>query len=72
MTSVADALRAATVARILAMPIEDRIALALSLGDADLEAFVRGSGLPQDEALARLRESRQHGRHPSVAGARHQ
>ena len=71
MTSVADALRAATVARILAMPVEDRIALALSLGDADLNAFVRQSGLPQDEALARLCESRQHGRRPSVVGARH-
>lgn len=68
MISVADALRAATAARVLAMPVGERIALGQWLGDADLDTFVRASGLTRDEASARLRAARQHGRRPSVAG----
>jgi hypothetical protein len=67
MTSVADSLRAATLARVRALPVEVRIGLALSLGDADVDVYARSSGLPRDEARARLRASRQHGRAPSVA-----
>ena len=65
MPSLADALRARTVAQVLALPIRARIALALSLGDDDLELFVRASGLDRASALARLRAGRRHGRTPS-------
>jgi hypothetical protein len=41
MTSVADDLRARTIARVLALPVHARIALALSLGDDDLDVFVK-------------------------------
>ncbi|HEX2311893.1 MAG TPA: hypothetical protein VHH91_14370 [Vicinamibacterales bacterium] len=63
MRSVADALRARTITQVLALPPRARIELALSLGDDDLELFVRASGL--DRALARLRAGRRHGRTPS-------
>lgn len=70
MHSVADALRVRTLARVLAMPVAERIRLALSLGDDDLDLFVRASGRSRAEALAQLRASRAHGRRvPSGAAA---
>lgn len=45
-----------------------RIELALSLGDDDLDLFVRTSGLDRDEARRRLSAQRQIGRAPSIAG----
>lgn len=65
VNSVANDLRAATRARVLAMPPNERIALALALGDEDLERFVQASGLGRAEALRRLRAGRQRGRTPS-------
>jgi hypothetical protein len=65
MRSVADALRARTITQVLALPPRARIELALSLGDDDLELFVRASGLDRASALARLRAGRRHGRTPS-------
>jgi hypothetical protein len=65
MESVADALRARMVTQVPAMPVRARIALALALGDDDLELFVRTSGLDRPEALKRLRPGRQYGRTPS-------
>ena len=65
MRSVADALRARTITQVLAMSPGERIALALSLGDDDLELFIRASGLDRGEALGRLRAGRRHGRTPS-------
>ena len=70
MRSVANDLRALTLARVLALPVDARIALALSLGDDDLDRFVQSSGLERKKALDRLRAQRQHGRRPSsVASA---
>lgn len=70
--SVADDLRLRTLARVLEMPVPARIALALSLGDDDLELFVRSSGLDRVEAIGRLRAGRAHGRRiPSAAAAVH-
>lgn len=69
MPSVADALRAQTAARLQAMSVAERIALALALGDQDLERFVRASGLPREEALRRLRAGRQRGRAHSRCAA---
>ena len=65
MRSVADALRARTVTQVLAMSPGERIALALSLGDDDLELFIRASGLDAATAVKRLRAGRRHGRTPS-------
>ena len=62
MSSVADHLRAQTLARVLALPVGARIALALSLGDDDLDRFVQSSGLNRGDALNRLRAQRTHGR----------
>jgi hypothetical protein len=67
MRSVADALRARTITQVLAMSPGERIALALSLGDDDLELFVRASGLNRAEALKRLCAGRRQGRTPSRA-----
>ena len=70
MKSVADDLRHETVAAILRMPVADRIALALALGDDDLSLYMRAAGLGRDEALRRVRRQRAQGRTvPSHAAA---
>jgi hypothetical protein len=66
MASVADDLRARTSARVLALPVRARIALALALGDDDLALYARFSGLDPRTALLRLSATRQHGRAPSA------
>lgn len=66
VASVADDLRARTTARVLAMTVPARIALALALGDDDLDLFMRSSGLGRSGALRRLRARRQEGRTPSA------
>lgn len=58
MKSVADALRARTADTVRKMPVHARISLALSLGDDDLDLFVRASGLDRPAALRLLREPR--------------
>lgn len=60
--SVADELRVRTTQAVLSLPVDARIALALSLGDADLDLYVRASGLDRATALAHLRSQRARGR----------
>jgi hypothetical protein len=67
MRSVADELRFRTAEQVLALPMRDRIALALSLGEDDLRLFAQASGLNPDVARARLRRGRARGRPASVA-----
>jgi len=67
MRSVADDLRASTRARVLQLPVPERVQLALALGDDDRALFVRSSGLDRAEALRRLRARRAAGRRPSGA-----
>jgi hypothetical protein len=67
MKSVADALREATAARVLAMPAADRVALALDLGDEDAARFAAAAGCDLDTARRRLAATRQVGRTPSRA-----
>jgi hypothetical protein len=62
MASIADDQRRRTRDRVLALPVRDRIALALALGDDDLALFVRASGLGREPALARLGQRRRQGR----------
>ncbi len=64
---MADDLRASTRARVLTLPVTERVALALALGDEDLALFVRSSGLDRADALQRLRARRAQGRSPSGA-----
>jgi hypothetical protein len=67
--STNDDLRRRTIARVLDLPIDARIHLALSLGDDDLALFVRASGLAREEARLRLRQQRASGRTMSRAAA---
>lgn len=70
MRSVAENLRRQTQAHVLTLSPPARIALALALGDDDLDLFARTSGLDRDEARRRLRAQRQIGRAPSIAATR--
>jgi hypothetical protein len=65
--SVADDTRRRTVTRVLELSVAARIELALTLGDDDLEQFMRTGGLQREEALRRVREQRARGRVPSAA-----
>ena len=47
-----------------AMTANERVALALELGDQDLEIFRRARGLSEEQALCDLRRYRQAGRVP--------
>jgi len=67
--SVADDLRERTRLQVLAMSPSARIALALSLGDQDLELFMRTSRLARAEALRRLCAQRANGRRHHSAAA---
>jgi hypothetical protein len=64
--SIADYLRSRTVAQMLALPMRSRIEMALSLGDDDLELFIRTSRLDRVTARERLRAGRRYGRTPSA------
>ena len=71
MRSVADDLRRRTMAHVLDLTPAARIELALSLGDDDLDLFVRTSGLDRDEApqthgAAARRASAQRRRHAAL------
>lgn len=48
----------------------ERICLALSLGDADLQLFCAATGLDADEARRRLAAARQNGRRFSASASR--
>lgn len=65
MSSVAEDLRARTVAQVLAMTVHERIALALALGDDDAALFARCNGCDLAAARHRLAQTRQRGRTPS-------
>ena len=65
MRSVADDLRQKDRAAVLKLTPEERIALALRLGERDLEIFCRAQGLDRKEAIRVLQRRRQAGRRPS-------
>ena len=69
MASVADGLRDDTRARVLAMPVAERIALCLALGDEDVERYSQYAGLPSDVARRQLQRRHAEGRHPSRSAA---
>jgi hypothetical protein len=65
--SVADRLRAEDRAALLALTPAERVALALELGERDLEIFrsAHRPPLTREEAMRRLERQRQAGRRPS-------
>jgi hypothetical protein len=66
MSSVAEEARRQAREEVLRLSPADRLALALQLGDADLELFQQAQGLDRETALRRLRAQRQAGRRPSA------
>lgn len=65
MRSVADDLRQELQDQILLLPFEERMALALQLGERGLEMFRLASGLDREAALREVQRQRQAGRTPS-------
>ena len=70
MHSVADELRRDTAARVAQLSVQGRTELALSLGDADLDLYIRASGKSYDQALRDLRAQRARLRTPSRTASR--
>jgi hypothetical protein len=64
MRSIADTFRFERAREEAAMSASERVALALELGDQDLEIFRLAHGLSANEALRELRRRRQAGRVP--------
>jgi hypothetical protein len=64
MRSVADDHRDEDARSMAAMSADERVCLALRLGDEDLEVYRRARGLSREDALRRLRMARQAGRFP--------
>jgi hypothetical protein len=67
MPSVADALRRETLQNLGRLSPEERIALALRLGDEDVSLYHRAHGVPSSDARTALRRARAIGRTPSVS-----
>jgi hypothetical protein len=65
MRSVADDLRDELQDEVQRLPFEERIALALRLGERGLELFRLANGLDREAAIRELQRQRQAGRTPS-------
>ena len=65
MRSVADDLREELQDEGLRLSFEERMALALRLGERGLEMFRQASGLDREAAIRELQRQRQAGRIPS-------
>jgi hypothetical protein len=66
MTSVLDRLRDEDRKAVLALTPAERVALALALGERDLEMFRGVCGLSRVEAARILDRQKHHGRRPSA------
>ncbi len=62
MASVADELRRATLAKVLALSVEERLALAASLAEADLDLYCAANGVSRGEGRRVFQRQRQAGR----------
>lgn len=69
MRSVADDLREELQEKVLRLSFEERMALALSLGERGLEMFRQATGLDREAAIRELQRQRQATRTPSKAMA---
>jgi len=62
MKSIADDHRRKDARALASLSADDRVSLALRLGDDDLEIFRHAQGLDREGALKALRQARQAGR----------
>ena len=62
MSRVADILRAENLERLRRMTPTERLAEALALGDAAIDAYAAAHGLEREEARSRLEQASQAGR----------
>ena len=69
MKSVLDRLRDEDRQALLALTPAERVALALALGERDLEVFTRARGLSRIDAARILDRQKQHGRRASACQA---
>lgn len=69
MRSVADDLREELQDEVLRLSFEERMALALSLGERGLEMFRQATGFDREMAIRELQRQRQATRTPSKAMA---
>lgn len=67
MRSVADDLRAESRQRALQLSPYERVQLALTLGEADVELLSAARALSTDEAVDAIRLTRRYGRRPSIS-----
>ena len=67
MRSVADDLREEQRREMLALSVDERIALALELGEEGIALLMSAQGIDREEAIRRIRRTRHIGRRPSVA-----
>lgn len=65
MRSVADELRQRDRESVRALSAQERIELALKLGDEDIAAFCEAQGVDRATGIQRLQRRRQAGRTPS-------
>lgn len=52
---------------MLALSVDERIALALELGEEGIALLMSAQGIDREEAIRRIRRTRHIGRRPSVA-----
>jgi len=69
MKSVVDALREEQTATLRALSCDERVDLALRLGDDDLASYCARALLGREAALQQVRMRRQNGRRPSRAAS---
>lgn len=69
MKSVADTLAAETLADVLALSVEERIALALRLGERDAALYAAANGVRLADAKQVLRRNGQRGRRASACAS---
>jgi len=62
MRSVADDLRREDAHRLKELTVDERVALAHSLGEEDLKTMCGALGVSREQALAKVRRARQAGR----------
>jgi len=65
MRSVADDLREELQEETNLLPVEERMALALRLGERCLEMYCQANGVDRETAIRELQRQRQAGRTPS-------
>ncbi len=66
-SKVAEANRRARFERFAAMTPDQRVALAMRLGEQGIASYMDTHGVDRPTAIARIKRTRRHGRRPSPA-----